>query len=29
LLGYGEYAEVLEPASAREAVVAWLQGVVQ
>jgi len=27
LLGYGEYAEVIEPASARDAVVAWLEGV--
>ena len=28
LLGYGEWAEVLEPVSARAAVVAWLEGVV-
>ncbi|HUG00128.1 MAG TPA: WYL domain-containing protein, partial [Ilumatobacter sp.] len=27
LLGYGEYAEVLEPSEAREAVVSWLEGV--
>jgi proteasome accessory factor B len=27
LLGYGEYAEVLEPAAARAAVVTWLQAV--